>query len=107
MARRGLAGDVTIVGVAVLVAAGVLVAVATPQAKVQAFANSLTGGDDPPAVPLPGPPPKSASSSPIPSTTVQSPITVQTDATGRVVGMLPRTPLPSTAGSSPVAAAQS
>lgn len=107
MARRGLAGDVAIVGAAVLIAAGVLVAVATPSTKVQAFANELTGGDDPPAVPLPGPPPPASSTAPIPTTTVQSPITVQTDATGRVVGMLPRTPIPSTAGSSPQAAAQS
>ena len=107
MARRGMAGDVAIVGAAVLVAAGVLVAVATPSAKVQAFANQLTGGDDAPTVPLPGPPPRSSTASPVPTTTVQAQIVVQTDATGRVVGMQPRTPLPSTAGSSPLDAAQS
>ncbi|GAA3430508.1 M4 family metallopeptidase [Kutzneria kofuensis] len=107
MARRGLAGDVAIIGAAVLIAAGVLVAVATPSAKVQAFANELTGGDDPPAVPLPGPPPRSSTAAPTPTTAVQAQLTVQTDATGRVVGMLPRTPLPSTGGSSPLAAAQS
>ncbi|MFC0436275.1 M4 family metallopeptidase [Kutzneria buriramensis] len=107
MARRGMIGDVAIVGAAVLIAAGVLVAVATPSNKVEAFAHSLTGGDDPPAVPLPGPPPTSAPSSPVPGTAAQSQITVQTDATGRVVGMLPQTPLPSTAGSSPASAGQS
>ena len=107
MARRGLAGDVAIVGVAVLIAAGALVAVATPSTKVQAFANELTGGDDPPAVPLPGPQPRATAATPTPTTAVQSQITVQTDATGRVVGLLPQTPLPSTAGSSPLAAAQS
>jgi Zn-dependent metalloprotease len=101
-----LAGDVAIVGVAVLIAAGALVAVATPSTKVQAFANELTG-DDPPAVPLPGPQPRATAATPTPTTAVQSQITVQTDATGRVVGLLPQTPLPSTAGSSPLAAAQS
>jgi bacillolysin len=107
MARRGLAGDVAIVSMAVLVAAGVLIAVASPNAKVQAFANELTGGDDAPAVALPGPPRASSTGSPVPTTTVQAQIVVQTDAAGRVVGMQPRTPLPSTAGSSPLAAAQS
>jgi bacillolysin len=106
MARRGLAGDVAIVGAAVLIAAGVLVVVATPDAKVQAFANQLTGGTDPPAVPLPGPQPRSGAT-PTPTTAVRSQLTVQTDATGRVVGLLPQTPLPSTGGSSPLAAAQS
>ncbi|MEV6603248.1 M4 family metallopeptidase [Kutzneria sp. NPDC051319] len=107
MARRGLAGDVAIVGVAVLLASGVLVAVAAPNAKVQAFAHELTGGDDPPAVPLPGPQPKVSTGTPTPTTGVRAQITVQTDATGRIVGLLPQTPLPSTGGNSPLAAAQS
>jgi Zn-dependent metalloprotease len=102
-----MAGDVAIVGIAVLVAAAVLFAVASPSSKVQAFANALTGGDDQPTVALPGPPPPSSTAAPTPTTTVRDQLTVQTDATGRVVGMLPQTPLPSTAGSSPVAAAQS
>ena len=105
MARRGLAVDAAIVGAAVLFAAGVLVVVAAPNPNVQAFANQLTGGADPPAVPLPGPAPRSAPVTP--TTAVQAQLTVQTDASGRVVGLLPQTPLPSTGGSSPLAAAQS
>jgi bacillolysin len=99
MARRGMVTDLAIVSVAVVLAAVTLIAVTDPNAKVQALTNELTGGQ-PQAVPLPLP-------TTVPHATQTPTATVRKDATGRVVAMLPDNPVPSTAGGSPLAAAQS